>query len=83
MIGVLNRYRQERGGKIQWIAQTYPKMDNLTDNIQLAREGFELALRMGADFLTVGMFDFQVSEDAAVMRDLLTRDLARQRPWRS
>ncbi len=28
------------------------------------RQGFELALRMGADFLAVGMFDFQVKEDA-------------------
>jgi hypothetical protein len=188
IIGVLNRYRKERGGKIQWIAQTYPKMDNLTDNIQLARDngavgafmqggigdnlvaahridligkiidfirrdemvagvgshsldtprsvekaglkpdfyfktfnnvsynsqspeeigdfmktvstpwiafkvlgagmqkprkGFELALRMGADFLAVGMFDFQVSEDAAVMRSLLAKNLARERPWRS
>jgi hypothetical protein len=174
IIGVLNRYRKERGGKIQWIAQTYPKVDNLTENIRLAcdhgavgafmqggigdqlvadgrmdligkiiefvkqngmvagvgshsldvpravekealdpdfyfktfnnvgynsqspqeiadlmktvqkpwiafkvlgagmlkpREGFELALRMGADFLNVGMFDFQVTEDATVMKN--------------
>jgi hypothetical protein len=188
IIDVLNRYRKERGGKIQWIAQTYPKMENLTDNIRLARdngavgafmqggigdkfveahrvdligkiidfiqhngmvagvgshsletpravedeglrpdfyfktfnsvsynsqspeeigdfmktvttpwiafkvlgagmqrprEGFELAMRMGADFLAVGMFDFQVHEDANVMRGLLAKGLARERPWRS
>ena len=34
--GTLKRYRKERGGKIQWIAQTYPKGDNLKDNIKLA-----------------------------------------------
>ena len=34
--GILRRYRKERGGKIQWIAQTYPKVDNLKDNIKLA-----------------------------------------------
>ena len=34
--GVLKRYRKERGGKIQWIAQTYPKVENLKDNIKLA-----------------------------------------------
>ena len=186
IVGVLNRYRKERGGRIQWIAQTYPKVRNLTENIQLAidngavgafmqggigdklvadgeidligkiisfvqqngliagvgshsldvpktvereelqpdfyfktfnnadyssqkpqeiadymktvkkpwiafkvlgagvirpREGFELALRMGADFLAVGMFDFQVKEDASVMRGLLASDLERERPW--
>jgi hypothetical protein len=186
--GVLARYRKERGGKIQWIAQTYPKVGNLTENIQMAvdhgavgifmqggigdqfvadghvdllgkviefvkqnglaagigshslevpkaaekeglkpdfyfktfndvgyntqnpreiadfmkgvdrpwiafkvlgagvvkpRDGFGLAFRMGADFLNVGMFDFQVQEDAEIVRSLLAEDLARERPWRS
>ena len=47
------------------------------------RDGFELAFRMGADFLNVGMFDFQVQEDAATVRSLLAADLRRERPWRS
>ncbi|MBW7995729.1 MAG: hypothetical protein FVQ81_03970 [Candidatus Glassbacteria bacterium] len=47
------------------------------------REGFELAYRMGADFLNVGMFDFQVSEDVEVASEILTRDLQRERPWKS
>ena len=188
IVGVLKRYRQERRGRIQWIAQTYPKVDNLTENVQLAidngavgafmqggigdklvadgkidligkitsfiqqngliagvgshsldvpktvekeqlqpdfyfktfnnadynsqkpqeiadvmktvnkpwiafkvlgagvvkpREGFELALRMGADFLAVGMFDFQIMEDARIMRGLLAGDLKRERPWQA
>src|ERR1019366_8321512 len=29
IVGILKRYRKERGGKLQWIAQTYPKVDNL------------------------------------------------------
>ncbi len=33
---VLTRYRNEFGGKIQWIAQTYPKSDDLTGSIQKA-----------------------------------------------
>jgi hypothetical protein len=36
IVGILKRYRRERGGKIQWIAQTYPKVENLKDNIKLA-----------------------------------------------
>ena len=35
-IRVLNRYRNQEGGKIQWIAQTYPKVSDLTSNIQMA-----------------------------------------------
>jgi hypothetical protein len=180
IVGILKRYRKERGGRIQWIAQTYPKQSDLTGNIQMAvdngavgafvqggigdrfvadglteqigkvlafmrqnglvagvgshsletpqvvekekldpdfyfktfnsvdycsqkpqqvadlmktiakpwiafkvlgagtvhpRAGFRLALEKGADFLNVGMFDFQVRENAAVMNDLLARDL--------
>ena len=188
IIGVLDRYRQERGGKIQWIAQTYPSVKNPTENIQLAtdhgaigafmqggigdqlvaegridlmgklisfmkqngllagvgshsletpqavvreklqpdfyfktfnnagyhsqkpeeiaafmktvdrpwiafkvlgagvvapREGFRLALSHGADFLNVGMFDFQVEEDARLVKELVSGNLPRQRPWAS
>ena len=36
IVRVLSRYRKERGGKIQWIAQTYPEPNNLKDNIKLA-----------------------------------------------
>ena len=187
IIGVLKRYRKERGGKIQWIAQTYPTATDTT-NIKLAidngavgafpqggigdqlvgagkldaigkiiafirqnglaagvgshsldvprtvekhglapdfyfktfnavgynsqppgeiaefmatvakpwiafkvlgagvvkpRAGFSLALQNGADFLAVGMFDFQVREDVKIVADLLAGDLQRQRPWRS
>jgi len=35
-IRVYKRYRDERGGKIQWIAQTYPKTNDLTGSIQIA-----------------------------------------------
>jgi hypothetical protein len=36
IVRVLNRFRKERGGKIQWIAQTYPKPTDMKTNIQLA-----------------------------------------------
>jgi len=184
--GILDRYRQQRQGKIQWLAQTYPSVKQPTENIQLAidhgavaafirgetadkliaeekfdlvakvldfiqqnklvagigahrietiracekkgfrpdfyfktfnraeyhsekpeevaeamkdiqrpwiafkvlgagvvpaREGFRTALSLGADFLAVGMFDFQVRDDAALVKDLLADGLARQRRW--
>ncbi len=45
------------------------------------REGFRHAFENGADFAVVGMFDFQVAEDAAVASQILASSLNRQRAW--
>jgi hypothetical protein len=187
IVDILKRYRKERGGRIQWIAQTYPKVDNLKDNIQLAidqgavgayimggigdtflregraeligevvsfikrngliagvgshsldlpktaekqgfepdfylktlnavgyesqdpaeiaafmktvkkpwiafkvlgagrmkpREGLDLAFRMGADFVNVGMYDFQVREDISLVKEIVATHEHRDRFWR-
>ena len=188
IVDVLTRYRNERGGRIQWIAQSYPEENNLTGNIQLAidngavgaypqggigdkfveegkidllgkvlafikknglaagvgshslevtkaaereklepdfyfktfnnvdyhseapkqiaaymktvdkpwiafkvlgagavrpKAGFKLAYESGADFLNIGMFDFQVKEDINIVKNLLDNGIQRERPWRS
>ena len=188
IVDVLTRYRNERGGRIQWIAQSYPEENDLTGNIQLAidngavgaypqggigdkfveegkidllgkvlafikknglaagvgshslevtkaaereklepdfyfktfnnvdynseapeqiaaymktvdkpwiafkvlgagavppKEGFKLAYESGADFLNIGMFDFQVKEDINIVKNMLESGLERERPWRS
>jgi hypothetical protein len=43
-------------------------------------DGFQYAFDNGADFVCVGMFDFQVAEDAAIGKKVLA-NLNRQRPW--
>lgn len=47
------------------------------------RSGFKYCFENGADFLAVGMFDFEVQEDLQVARDTLKDCSGRERPWRS
>lgn len=46
-------------------------------------KGFKYAIQSGADFLCVGMFDFQVKDDVTILNSLLARNLQRARPWRA
>jgi hypothetical protein len=46
-------------------------------------EGFEYAFENGADFICVGMFDFQITENALITRDKISANSKRLRPWRA
>jgi hypothetical protein len=44
-------------------------------------DGFRFAFESGADFLCVGMYDFQVVDDVNICMDILESNLNRKRPW--
>ena len=46
-------------------------------------KGFKYALGGGADFMCVGMFDFQIKHDVQIVKGILARGLKRDRPWRA
>lgn len=43
--------------------------------------GVQYAFEKGADFVCVGMFDFQIAEDLKIMSDILGSEIRRDRPW--
>jgi hypothetical protein len=46
-------------------------------------EGFRYAFQNGADFICVGMYDFQIVDDVNIAFDVLAGGLERSRPWRA
>jgi len=47
----------------------------------LPPDGFKFAFENGADFICVGMFDFQIVEDVNIALDVLANLKNRVRPW--
>lgn len=49
----------------------------------MPKEGFRYALEGGADFLCVGMYDFQIVDDVNIAFELFASGFERRRPWRA
>jgi hypothetical protein len=49
----------------------------------LPRQAFPYAFKSGADFVAVGMFDFQIKENCELVCRTVRREQDRERPWRA
>jgi len=65
-----------RGLRQPWIA-----FKTLAAGAIRPQEGFRYAFENGADFICVGMYDFQIVEDCNILTELLATKLNRQREW--
>jgi len=45
------------------------------------KEGLKFAFESGADFICLGMFDFQVKQDVELSRKAIAESKSRKRPW--
>ncbi|MHC4681389.1 MAG: hypothetical protein ACYTEK_22140 [Planctomycetota bacterium] len=62
--------------KVPWIA-----FKVLAAGAIPVQDGFKYAFESGADFICVGMFDFQVEQDAKLARKTIAESRNRKRPW--
>lgn len=74
---------QETGDFMRTVAKPWIAFKVLAAGAIHPRDGFRFAFENGADFVNVGMFDFQVREDAVLARDIITDIMkkGRPRPW--
>jgi len=62
--------------KVPWIA-----FKVLAAGAIRAQDGLKYAFESGADFVCLGMFDFQVEQDAQLTLKAIAESKARKRPW--
>lgn len=73
---VADKRKQMQEVKVPWIA-----FKVLAAGAISPADGFQYAFDGGADFLCVGMFDFQIEEDVELTRRSFAAAQTRRRPW--
>ena len=58
-----------------------PRLLHLAAGAIKPRSGYSYAFRNGADFICNGMFDYQVEDNVALIKELLPKVQRRKRAW--
>jgi len=64
------------------IAKPWIAFKVLAAGAYLPRDGFQYAIKNGADFIAVGMFDFQIADNCEVLKRVVADNGRREREWR-
>jgi hypothetical protein len=72
---------EETAAFMATVAKPWIAFKTLAAGAILPRQGFAHAFRNGADFIAVGMFDFQIKEDCELVKGIVEKTRKRQRPW--
>lgn len=66
---------------MQSIAKPWIAFKVLAAGAYLPRDGFRYAFQNGADFIAVGMFDFQIADNCEVLKRIVADSRNRPRKW--
>jgi len=79
-IRVINKYRNERGGKIQWLAQCFPQSNDLTGRIKIAidngADGAFIQGEIGDRWTRVGRVDLLAKAVSFIKENALVAGIA-------
>ncbi len=68
---------------MQTVTKPWIAFKVLAAGAYLPDEGFQFAFKGGADFIAVGMLDFQIKGDCEIANKIIRRNQTRERPWRA
>lgn len=72
---------EETAAYMRGLVQPWIAFKTLAAGAYDPKEGFRYAFENGADFICVGMYDFQIVDDVNIALDVLRGGLNRKRPW--
>ena len=80
-VGYLSSEPEEIGAYMNKVAKPWIGFKVLGAGRDRPTEGFKHAFQKGADFICVGMFDWQVRDDVGLVKRLLDEGIQRPRTW--
>ena len=79
-----NLWCSEPGATVEYMSalkQPWIAFKTLAAGAILPKDGFRYAFESGADFICVGMYDFQIVDDVNLVLEVLNSNLKRKRSW--